>query len=220
MPHVEPDEHPDHESRRARRIRLRINPSDLLLEIISIVIAIVLATAVGQLVDRVRTQRQTHEALVQLRREIATDDAVLRRRAPTHRRVWLAFRTVVQSARTPRMGFDTFTRTFASAAPSGFQPFEGTTTAWELARDAKVIDDVPYDLRATLQARYAEIAQLRNINIEVLHSFETAPTEDHPNFYFVAYAVALNAADIAFSEQRLIEDDRRALRALAQAGAM
>ncbi len=82
MPHVEPDEHPDHESRRARRIRLRINPSDLLLEIISIVIAIVLATAVGQLVDRVRTQRQTHEALVQLRREIATDEVVLKRRAP------------------------------------------------------------------------------------------------------------------------------------------
>ncbi len=60
-----------------RRWSLHINPSDLALEIISIVIAIVLATSVGQIVANYQAGVHTREALQRIRQEVASDDATL-----------------------------------------------------------------------------------------------------------------------------------------------
>jgi len=202
-----------------RRAPLRIDPSDLALEIVSIVIAIVLATAVGELVEHVRAQARTHEALVQIRQEIVADDAGLRRNATLHRNVWNAFRDAVTRARGHRMDFDEFAATFARSAPHGLRPFVGSTTAWDLARTSTVLADVPYDVRATIQRRYAELDGLRDTNAIVLAHLENAPAEEHPNFYFTAVALVLSLADVVYSEQRLAADDAAALRALDAAGA-
>jgi hypothetical protein len=201
-----------------RPARVRIDPSDLALEIISIVVAIVLATGVGQLVDHFRAEARTHQALVELRREIATDDAALRRVTALHRRVWLGFQHVVTTAHDRQMAFDTFAQTFDTTASHGYQPFWGTTTAWDLTRNSTVLDDVPYELRVRLQTRYAELAGLRSIEERVASGIEFTPSEARPNFYFAAAALVLNLADVVYSEQRLIDDDERALQALARAG--
>ena len=201
-----------------RRTRIRIDPSDLALEIISIVVAIVLATGVGQLVEHARAQARTHQALVEVRREIAADDAVLRRVTALHRRVWLSFSHAVTSAHGEQMTFDTFIGSFKHAAPQGYQPFAGTTTAWDLTRNSPDLDNVPYDLRVRLQTRYGELAGLRETEQRVVAGFEFEPSDARPNFYFAAYALVLNLADVVFSEQRLIDDDDRALTSLAQAG--
>ncbi|HEX3467222.1 MAG TPA: hypothetical protein VHT05_04020 [Candidatus Elarobacter sp.] len=201
-----------------RPARVRIDPSDLALEIVSIVIAIVLATGVGQLVDHVRAQARTQQALVELRREIATDDAELRRVSGLHRRVWLAFQRAVSTAHDRQMTFDTFTRTFGTAASHGYEPFDGTTTAWDLTRNSNVLEEVPYELRARLQTRYGELAGLRDVEARLISNLEFAPSDARPNFYFAAYAVVLNLADAVAAEERLVDDDRSALDALARAG--
>jgi hypothetical protein len=132
--------------------------------------------------------------------------------------VEVAFATTVRRTPGGRLGFDGFERTFSDAAPNGFRPFAGTTTAWELARGSNVLADVPYGLRATLQTRYAELAQLQMLNAALLTRLETAPTESRPNCYFTAVAVSEILLDVVFSEQRLARDDEAAVRELASAG--
>jgi hypothetical protein len=141
----------------SHRSRLRIGPSDPALEILSIVIAIVLATAVGGVVECNRAAARTHEALSQACQEIAHDGARLAAVHPLHERVRDAFVRAVATARGERLDYDRFTRTFETAAPRGFQPFTGTATAWELARSSDALADVPYALHASLVTRPTRI---------------------------------------------------------------
>jgi hypothetical protein len=206
---------PDEEHRRAF---LAIDPSDLALEIVSIVIAIVLATAVGQVVSNYQAGARSHEALEQVRQEVVHDDAALRKLQPLHRHVRIAFDATIRRTHKERLDYDGFARTFADAAPHGFHPFSGTTTAWELARSSSALAESPYALRAALETRYAELEQLGDLNSAILTRLTTTPTDDHPNFFFTAGALLLNLTDVVASEDRLLRDDDIALRALAASG--
>jgi hypothetical protein len=202
-----------------RRRGVRIDPSDLALEVVSIVIAILLATLVAQILQARTTAARTHEALVQIRQEIAHDDVDLRARMPLHRGVWISFRRLVAAnARDERLSFDRFESGFFDAAPHGLQPFDGTTVAWDLARASNAVADVPYALRARLEERYAAVGSVAEIDRFVLSTFDAAPTADRPNFFFAASALTVTLADLVFAEQRLAKRDRDALAALAEAG--
>ncbi len=201
------------------RARLRIDPSDLVLEILSIVIAIVLATAVGGLVDRNRAGARTHEALAQVCQEISHDDVRLVAVHPLHVRVGTAYERTLEGTRGEELDYDRFAQTFHNAAQHGFQPFFGTTTAWELARSSDALAGVPYALRATLVRRYLQLSVLKDENSQVLASLLSAPTERHPNFFFVASALAETLNDVTYAETQLGKDDAAALAGLRSAGA-
>ncbi len=206
---------PDRETRRAR---LRIDPSDLALEIVSIVIAIVLATIVGQLVEKYQASERTRAALTQIRQEVLRDHEALRDVSTLHERIRAAFDATIGRTRGEQLDYDTFARTFQRVAPKGFHPFDGSTTAWDLARSSNALEDLPYSLRATLQTRYAELAQIRSLNAALYSHFTSTPTEARPNFYFTASAVLLTLGDVVASENRLARDDDDVLSALAARG--
>lgn len=214
-PRVESQRVPDREPRRAR---LRIDPSDLALEIVSIVIAIILATVVGQLVEKHQADERTRAALSQIRQEILRDHEAMRDVSKLHWRMHAAFEATIGQTRGEQLDFDAFARTFQRVAPKGFHPFDGSTTAWDLARSSNALEDLPYSLGATLQTRYAELAQLRNLNAALYSHLTSTPTEARPNFFFTATAVLLNLGDVVASEDRLGRDDNAVLSALAERG--
>jgi hypothetical protein len=201
-----------------RRRGLRIDPSDLLLEIVSIVIGVILALAASQAVESSREAQRTHEALMQIRQEIVQDETDLHAVHPLHRRVEAAFERAVARARDRHLDFADMYHTFGDAAPRGFNPFGGTTTAWDLARGSDVLADVPYGVRAALQTRYGELQNLNSLNDMMIARLEIPTTDEHPNFYFAAFDLRLMLDDIDFSEERLMRDDRAALDALASDG--
>jgi hypothetical protein len=205
-------------AREPRRARVRIDPSDLALEIVSIVIAIILATVVGQLVERYQAAERTREALSQIRQEVVRDHGALRDVSTLHESTRAAFDATIGQAREEQLDYDAFAGTFRRVAPKGSHPFDGSTTAWDLARSSNVLDGLPYSLRATLQRRYAELAQLRSLNAALYSHLTSAPTERRPNFFFTAAAVLLTLADIVASEDRLARDDDAVLSALAARG--
>ncbi len=206
---------PDEEPRRAK---LRIDPSDLALEIVSIVIAIILATVVGQLVEKHQADERTRAALTQIRQEVVRDHSVLRDVSTLHLTLRAAFDATIDQARGEQLDYDAFARTFQRAAPKGFHPFDGSTTAWDLARSSNALEDLPYALRATLQTRYAELAQLRSLNTALYSHLTSTPTERRPNFFFTATAVLLTLGDVVATEDRLARDDDAVLSALAARG--
>jgi len=200
------------------RSRLRIDPSDLALEIVSIVIAIILATIVGQLVEKHQADERTRAALTQIRQEVLLDHDALRDVSALHETIRAAFDATIGQTHGEQLDYDVFVRTFQRVAPKGVHPFDGSTTAWDLARSSNALDDLPYSLRATLQTRYAELAQLRSLNASLYSHFTSAPTETRPNFYFTATAVLLTLGDVVASENRLARDDDAVLSALAARG--
>ena len=129
--------------------------------------------------------------------------------------MYAAFATTVRRPHGEQLDFDGLARAFGGVAPTGFHPFSGSTTAWDLARSSKVLQDLPYALRAALQTRYSELAQLRELNAALYARLVTTPTESHPNFFFTAVAISSNLGDLVFSETRLVRDDAMALRALS-----
>src|SRR5476649_1165560 len=201
-----------------QRGRVRIDRSELVLEIVSIVIAIILATAAGQFVEHYRAGVRTHEALAQIRQEVANDDKILQAVRPLHRRVRVAFDTTVRRTHGEQLSFDALSATFFHAAPHGFRPFGGTTTAWELARGSNVLADVPYELRSLLQTRYAELDGLQGENAAFIGRLEGTPTGSQPNFFFTAVTLSLILSDVTYAEDRLVKDDAAVLRALGSAG--
>ena len=198
--------------------RLRIELSDLLLEIISIVIAIVLATAVGQVVAQHREGVQTAEALRQIRSEIQTNRAALERVRPLHVRIAAAYEALVGRAHHDQIGFAEFRATFARAAPHGINPFRGEDTAWQLARTSSTISNAPYSVRAAVQRAYFEQETLDEIDRTLFQTFLTPPTTSRPNFYFIGLSLSLEFNDAVGSERRLDARYGEALAALAHTG--
>ena len=75
--------------------------------------------------------------------------------------------------------------------------------AWELARGTATLANTPYDLQRVLESRYAEADRVRQNDTAFLDHLEAAPTEDRPNFYFIASAVSSILGDVVAAENRL-----------------
>jgi hypothetical protein len=136
---------------------------------------------------------------------------------PIHVRIAAAFERTLEGARGEQLDFDRFAQAFRDSAPRGFQPLFGTTTAWELARSSDALADVPYGLRATLVNRYGQLAVLKDENSLVLATLLSAPTEQHPNFFFVAASLEDTLNDVKYADGQLAKDDAAALGALRSA---
>ena len=198
--------------------RFRIDLSDLVLEIISIVIAIVLATAVGQAVQHYHDSARTSDALREIRSEIIANRSALDRVRPLHERIALGYESLVRGSHGQELDFTRFAATFARVAPRGINPFRGEDTAWQLARTSSAIGDTPFSLRAALQRVYFEQETLSEVDRTLFQTFLNAPTTSRPNYYFVAEALTLEFNDVVASETRLDARYAEALTALADAG--
>jgi len=206
------------EERRSPWAFLKVDPKDLVVETFSVVLGIILAVSVGRFIDDRHAHTRMMDALGEIRQEIAADDVTIRALHPLHVRVRESFEKTLKAARGEQVDFDTFSRAFASAAPKGFQPFNGTTTAWELARNGNVLSDVPYEVRKSLQERYSHIAGLREQNSGLVQRLDSSASELRPNFYFTMRASTLVLLDIGATEDELLKDDSEALDQLKHFG--
>jgi hypothetical protein len=203
-------------SRPKRRSLLRIDPSDLLLEIVSVVIAILLALGVNEWRDGLQQQQRAHTALVAIRSEVSENRAQLVAVMPHHLAVQRAFSALANGADTRRaMDFGQFVRTFGKADPNGYMPFSGESTAWELARTSSVLSDVDYATRAALERAYAEQAFLTRAGDDVIGHVRFGPVPEHADFYPDAVSFAADATDVVYAEHRLLRRYDEALHALA-----
>jgi hypothetical protein len=182
---------------------LRIDPAELLLEIVSIVLAILLAFALNAWNDARKTQREAHESLVNVRREVAQNrDRLVPVMAP-HRRFRAAYATYVR--RHDRLDVDEFYKLFISVAPTGLHPFVPETTAWDIARSLPSVTAVPYETRVAIEQTYAEQSFLRGEGEHIGDDLHLSATGDRPNLYLPAIAVLLDSTDLTGSETRVLK---------------
>jgi hypothetical protein len=201
-----------------RRKRWHIDPSDLLLEVVSIVMAILLALGVNEWRDGLQRDARARAALAAIRSEVAGNRAQLVAVMPHHRSVEHAFRSLADAVDSHGpMTFRQFIHDFSSANPHGYMPFSGESTAWDLARTSTVLSDVDYRTRAALERAYAEQTFLGQIGNRVVEHVRVGPVPPGADFYPVAVSFALDANDVTYSEGRLLGRYDDALRALGPA---
>jgi hypothetical protein len=192
----------------------RIDPADIVVEIISIVLAILLALAVNSWQEHVRTDNEVKTLLANVRDEIARNRALLVSEKAHHQAVYDAFDRLV--AHEHVVTLDQYYNTFGNANPRGFHPFEGESFAWDVMRTSRSIDAVPYDTRILLERTYAEQEVLSGENAQILSDIHVSNTARDPDFYAPSVTMRLDLADITSSQAALEDLYDTALRELPQ----
>jgi hypothetical protein len=180
----------------------RVDPSDLLLEIVSVTLAILLAFAANAWNDERKTQQSVHDSLVNVRREIAANRATLVPLIPRHRRFHDTY--IAYLAHHAHIDTQQFYDLFSSVAAHGFNPFIGESTAWDIARSLPSAAALPYDTRVLIEETYSTQSLLQSFGIQLINDLHVSSTDDRPNLYLPATSVAIDASDIVALESRLL----------------
>jgi hypothetical protein len=201
----------------AKRRGIRIDPSDLALEIVSIVIAILLALAVNRWQEGLAHERTLHESLVSIRQELVDNRAALTQRMALHRRVAGAFMHFVTVHQPPDVvTFPDVYRIFRTAAPRGFQPVRGVDIAWQVAQSSQALTFMPYATRVTLTGVYDEQNSLYMAELRFLDA-AFSPSAASKDYYVQAFAAALWLIEVTNAESELLRRYDAALRILPTA---
>jgi hypothetical protein len=180
--------------------------------VFSIVLAILLALAANSWQERVRTDNEVKTLLANVRDEIARNRTLLVSEKAHHLAVYRAF--VALSARERVVTLEEFFKTFGTANPTGFHPFQGESFAWDVMRSSPAVDAVPYDTRILLERTYAEQAVLISENAQILSALNVNDTARDPNYYAASLSMYLDLGDIASSQAKLEDLYDTALREL------
>jgi hypothetical protein len=198
----------------AKRRGIRIDPSDLALEIVSIVIAILLALAVNRWQEDLTHQRTLRESLVSIRQEIVDNRISLTQKMALHGRVAGAFmRFAMAHQRKADVTFPDVYRLFRSAAPRGFQPMHGDDIAWQVAQSSQALAYMPYATRISLTRVYDEQTSVYMAELRFLDA-AFSPAAPSKDYYAQAFAAALWLADVTNAEQELLRRYDAALKIL------
>ncbi len=186
---------------RLKEILARIDPADLIVEVISVLLAILLAFAVNRWQEERRTHRETAIAIANIRDEIAANDRLLESHRRQHEATLVGYRRLTSAAHAVSLA--DFYGTFGRLDPHGFEPFFGESFAWDIARSSPAIVAIPYATRVALERTYAEQSRLDGFGTSVVADLHVASTDRTPDFLLAAISLTLDAADIVAAEDRL-----------------
>jgi hypothetical protein len=188
-----------------RRRGIRIDPSDLLLEIVSIVVAILLALAVNHWQEEVAHQRTLHESLVNIRHEIADNRAQLLNRMPLHARVTSAYLSFASKHQhDASVTFPQAYAMFVAAAPRGFNPFHGDSIAWQIAGTSQALSYMPYATRAALTKVYETQTGLYSVELRFIDA-AVSPSAPSRDYFSEVFAASLWLGDVKYDESALLK---------------
>ncbi|MDE2482350.1 MAG: hypothetical protein KGN02_09195 [bacterium] len=138
--------------------RIHIELGDVIVEMLSIVVAILLALAVNNWQERVHREHQLRENVANIVRELEVNENAIARVEPQHRREAAAIAREVARLHTrgERMNYDEFAAFFARIAPRGLGGLTVQDVAWSVAQADRSLASMPSNDRLELAETYAE----------------------------------------------------------------
>ena len=200
------------EERETRRIRIRIDPSDLLLEIISIVVAILLALTVNALASEWKTQQNVHSALASIAAELTDNEHLLTTRLPRHERACKILTQLSERGRSRRVTYTDFDNALTASLP--FTPALPESTAWQVADSSGVTANFDFTTRAQLTRVYTGQASLEKLNGDLTGDFRPTAYSRDVDFFLVARNSAADCGSIVAQETRLLRAYKREISVL------
>ena len=131
---------------------------------------------------------------------------------PRHRRFVTVYTAYL--ARHRQVDINGFYGVFQSVASTGFHPFNGESTSWDIARSLPSAIAIPLDERIAIERVYAEQSQLHAENGRIVDDLHITATVEYPNLYLPMGGIRLDASDVVADEERLLRLDDLLLKRL------
>jgi hypothetical protein len=193
-----------------KEIVRRIDPADLIVEVFSIVVAILLAFALNQWHETLKTQSAVQASLANIADEVRGNQRTLESTMPHHQHLLAALKARY-GAGTPRaVGITEFFHSLRELNPGGIRLFGGETLAWDIAKNSPAFTSVPYALRVVLERTYREQEHVSGFATRIADDIHVSDAVV-PNYLGMTVNVENDLSAITASEKRLDHDYTQAL---------
>lgn len=198
-----------------KRVRFKIEPGEVVLEIFSIVVAILLALAVNSWQQRLHDERTLRASLANIANEMQINQRFVDHYRPHHLAVYRAFGALLSRRSQDRVvSFGEFIGLVERSSPRGIGGVSLQDIAWRIAQTDQGLSLMFYRERTQVAEIY-EIQSARRGALERYVQILSAPTlQPKDNFYFVALATYLALGDLVSAEDELGSQYTRELAAL------
>jgi len=195
--------------------RLHINISDLLVEIISIVVAILLALAVNNWQEHQRQKALLQQSLRNITQEVEANAAALQRELPHHLAAADGFaRLVALHSGDERIDYRQVRTEFIRTSPNGFHSTHASSIAWQIAQASRALDQMPYDERARLTRLYQLQDLHESAEAKVFDLLAAPAPAAGNNFFYGTVGLSIVLGDVAGTEAILAQQYKTTLAAL------
>ena len=186
-----------------KKLRIRIEPGDVIIEMLSIVVAILLALAVNNWQEHLRQEALLRENVENIVHELQVNQRALAALTTRNEAETRAFdREVVTLQHTgERMDFDGFSAFFRRTAPDGIGLLQLQDVAWSVAQSDQSLAIMPTDERIMLASVYAGQDHLRLFYRRLADTLDIPESGD----WFVVLASAdVDFGDVVSTERSLL----------------
>ncbi len=189
------------------RFRFEIDLGDVVIEIVSIVVAILLALGVHAWQTRVGREARLHAAVENVARELARNRLLLAPLAARHRRVEARLLAAYRAAAANRSYTqDQLDRLEDRIAPRGFGVLQVQSIAWQIAQSDRALGLMPYDRRAALTAIYLRQGDLKRAYASFIALVQRGSLLAPRNAYGELRALVGTFGDVVAAEDDVLHD--------------
>lgn len=172
-----------------------------MLEIISIVVAILLAFGLNFLAGRLKTHYDERVALTAISSEVASNEALVAHLHARHLTKCSALQTLARRGREHKISYSEFQNTLDTILPFVMPPVQAT--AWSLANASGRSANFDYASRADLARVYSQQQAFSRIGDDLANDFRPMDFTRDADFFLVARNAARDCTIDTMFEDRL-----------------
>jgi len=165
------------------------------------VVAILLALTVNFLAGQVKTHYDVLSAVADIRSEMTSNDALVRRLHPHHLAKCGVLQNLARRGREHKISYTSYQNAIDTVLP--FVPPAVDATAWNLANASGVYANFDYATRADLARVYTQQDSFGLLANELALDFRPLIFTRDADFFFIARNAALDCTYVTLGEDRL-----------------
>lgn len=164
-------------------------------------VAILLALTVNFLAGQVKTHYDVLSAVADIRSEMTSNDALVRRLHPHHLAKCGVLQNLARRGREHKISYTSYQNAIDTVLP--FVPPAVDATAWNLANASGVSANFDYATRADIARVYAQQESFERLTSELAVDFRPLIFTRDADFFLVARNAALDCTYVTIGEDRL-----------------
>jgi hypothetical protein len=185
-------------------VKIRIEPGDVIVEMLSIVVAILLALAVNNWQEHLKQQHDLRTNVVNIVRELEYNQRALAALIPQHNREATEFHNETRAdfGQHEHVSLDEFFHVFKRIAPHGMGVIQLQQDAWQIAQGDPSFSAMPAAQRLALARVYSQQAFLNQIYSRLI---EHMPAAQASSYFPALLALDLDFSDVNVAEHELLQ---------------
>jgi hypothetical protein len=187
-----------------RTVRVKIEPGEVIVQIVSVVVAILLALWVNDWRDHIHEGQLLQQSRENIRVELQHNRVLLEAERPHHSAVFRAFERMTDAAKQSHtISFEQFEKTIQDSSPRGFGPVPYESIAWTIAQSGNALSLMDYKERAGLTVIYQTQAAALSAEQRYIDTVAAPSNALATNFYMIAVNVEGALGDVVANEESL-----------------